>query len=443
MSANSPSITLSEWQTLGPENCDELRGRFLEQSDAAKSVASRLKDSRLLDLTELRSGLEIRAFSHVGRVRIGDLNVTVLPKLPGSSLLKLLRYAYGFRRLNLISDTSHLIEPCGFEDLLIAQLIAEAQELLSRGLQRSYVVQKEMLASPRGRIDIQQLALSGGKSTAALPCRHYPRIEDTLLNRVLVAGLKLAGSLASSVALRRESRRLATQMEEQVSPVNLNSAVMNQVANQLNRLTKSYLPAMSIIRLLVESQGVTLEGEATTSRLPGFMFDMNAFFQVLLSRFLRENLPGYSVIDEQSLNGMMRYNPNFSPPRRSPTPRPDYVIQQRNRTCAILDAKYRDIWEKDLPRHMLYQLVVYAVSHRENPQSTILYPTFSPAAREARIDVIDPFYGRMLGQVCLRPVNLDLIERLVSDTTGDGRPRRAEYATKLAFGASAVPGAVT
>lgn len=334
----------------------------------------------------------------------------------------------------MISDTSHLIEPCGFEDLLVAQLNAEAQELLSRGLQRAYVARNERLASPRGRINIQQLALDGGNITATLPCRHYPRIEDTPLNRVLVAGLKLAGSIASNVALRRESRRLATQIEEQVSPINLNSAVMNQVARQLNRLNKCYEPAMSIIRLLVEAQGVALEGEAITNRLPGFMFDMNAFFQALLSRFLRENLPGYNVIDEHSLKGMMRYNPNFSPPRKSPTPRPDYVIRHGNKICAILDAKYRDIWEKDLPRHMLYQLVVYAVSHRDQPRSTILYPTFHPGARETRIDVTDPLYGKMIGQVCLRPVNLERIESLVADTTTSARREREKYAEGLAFG---------
>jgi 5-methylcytosine-specific restriction enzyme subunit McrC len=434
MIATANSITLSEWQTLTPGDCDELRGRFLDQSDAAKSVASTLADSRLLELTELRDGLEVKAFSHVGRIRIGDLNITVLPKLRGASLLKLLRYAYGFRRLNLISDTSHLIEPCGFEDLLVAQLNAEAHELLARGVQRSYIAQNERLASPRGRINVQQLAVDGGNITATLPCRHYPRTEDTLLNRVLVAGLKLAGSIASNVALRRESRRLATQVEEQVSPINLNSAVMNQVARQLNRLTNSYLPAMSIIRLLVEAQGVALEGEAITNRLPGFMFDMNAFFQALLSRFLRENLLGYDVIDEHSLKGMMRYNPNFSPPRKSPTPRPDYVIRHRSKICSILDAKYRDIWEKDLPRHMLYQLVVYAVSHRDQPRSTILYPTFHPGAREARIDVTDPMYGKMLGQVCLRPVNLEHIEALVSDTTANGRREREKYAANAAFG---------
>ncbi len=435
MIAAARSITLSEWQTQGPEDCDELHGQFLDQSDAAKSVASTLAASRLLQLTELRNGLEVKAFSHVGRIRIGDLSITVLPKLRGASLLKLLRYAYGFRRLNLISDTSHLIEPCGFEDLLVAQLNAEAQELLSRGLQRSYIAQNERLASPRGRIDVQRLALDGGTVTASLPCRHYPRIEDTLLNRVLVAGLKLGGSLASSATLRRESRRLAAQIEEQVSSVRLNAAVMDQVARQLNRLTKNYVPAMSIIRLLVEAQGVTLEGEAVKNRLPGFLFDMNVFFQTLLSRFLQENLSGHSVVDEHGLRGMIKYHPGFNPQRRqSPTPRPDYVVMKQGSIRAILDAKYRDLWEKKLPREMLYQLVVYAISHQQRPESTILYPTMNHRATEARINITDPIHGNPIGQVSLRPVNLEHLETLVSDSTAHGRRERRLYAEQLALG---------
>ena len=435
MTSTLQSVTLSEWQTKRPENCEELRGRFLDQSAATKAVGKTLRESRLLELTELRTGLEIKSFSHVGRIRIGDLEVTVLPKLRGASLLGLLRYAYGFRSLKLISDTSHLIEPRGFEDLLVSQLNAEAQELVSRGLQRSYIVQNDRLAAPRGRIDIRRLALDGGKGPATLPCRHYPRIEDTFLNRVLVAGLKLAASLANSITLRRESRRIAALIEDQVSSLTLNPAVMDQAARKLTRMTKNYLPAVSIIRLLVEAQGVALEGEAVTNRLPGFMFDMNAFFQALLSRFLRENLTGFRVIDEHALKGMMRYNPNFSPPRKSPTPRPDYVISQRGKICSILDAKYRDIWEEDLPRDMLYQLVVYAVSHRDQRRSTILYPTFHPGAQEARVDVRDPVHGEKIGQVCLRPVNLERLESIVVDRTAKGRRLREKWALDLAFGA--------
>jgi 5-methylcytosine-specific restriction enzyme subunit McrC len=418
MSATPTSITLSEWETRRPENCADLAGRFLEVSQATRHVIERLTDSNFLGLTELRHGLQIKAYSYIGRIRIGDLNITILPKIKGTSLLSLVRYAYGFRRLNLISDSTHLVDHCGLEDLLINQLNAEVQELISRGLLRAYIGTNERLSSPRGRIDLNRMTLDGGTVTATLPCLHHPRIEDTLLNRVLMAGLQLAATMASVFDLRRESRRLASLMEEQVSTVRLDGVMLDRATRQMNRLTTAYSSALSIIHLLIEARGVVLECQTATTTLPGFLFDMNAFFQALLSRLLRENLPGYSVRDEHGLTGMMRYNPKFNPQRRqSPTPRPDYVVTRHGTLCSILDAKYRDLWEKQLPREMLYQLVVYAISDRQQPQSSILYPTTNPLAKEARIDISDPLFGKPVGQVCLRPVLLPLVEKLVTSKT--------------------------
>jgi 5-methylcytosine-specific restriction enzyme subunit McrC len=429
------SITLSEWETLGPENSSDLAGRFLDASAGTRHVIERLTESNFLGISELRRGLQIKAYSHVGRIRIGELNITILPKIKGTSLLSLVRYAYGFRRLNLLSDSTHLVDNCGFEDLLISQLNAEVQELISRGLLRAYIGTSERLGSPRGRIDLTRMALDGGTVTATLPCLHHPRTEDTLLNRVLMAGLRLAASLASAVELRRESRRLASLMDEQVSPIRLDGVMMDQAIRKMNRLTTAYASALSIIRLLVEAQGVVLEGQNVTTTLPGFLFDMNAFFQALVSRFLRENLPEYTVRDEHGLKGMMRYNPKFNPQRRhSPTPRPDYVVTQHGMIRSILDAKYRDLWDKQLPREMLYQLVVYAIGHRQRPQSSILYPTTSPLAKEARIDISDPLFGKPIGQVSLRPVLLTQLEKLVTSKTSQARRERESLAQRLAFG---------
>lgn len=434
MSENVVSLTLSEWETLTPADCPELAGKFLEDSTECRRVVGALNKSRMLHLTELRQGIEVSAFSYVGRIRIGDLNVTVLPKLNSASLLRLLRYAYGFRRLKLISDSTHLVDQCGFEDLLISQLNAEAQELISRGLQRAYVPQNERLASPRGRINIGRLVLDGGTMTATLPCRHYPRLEDTFLNQVLMAGLRWAGSLASLVDLRRESRRLASFMEEGVSPIILNAAALDRAEREMNRLTAAYTSSLSIIRLLVEAQGIVLEGKTRTSTLPGFLFDMNKFFQALLSRFLRDNLPTYSVRDEHGLKGMMRYSPGFKRPgRNSPTPRPDFAVLQSDKLKALLDAKYRDLWEKSLPRDMLYQLVIYAISC-DQKESAILYPTLSLGAREERLEVSHPLSGSRLGQVSLRPMNLNRVEELISSDTAALRREAAAYAERLAFG---------
>jgi 5-methylcytosine-specific restriction enzyme subunit McrC len=101
---------------------------------------------------------------------------------------------------------------------------------------------------------------------------------------------------------------------------------------------------------------------------------------------------------------------------------------------SILDAKYRDLWDKQLPREMLYQLVVYAISQRQRPQSSILYPTTDNRAKEARIDVTEPIFGKALGQVCLRPLHLPTIVELVSTLTSQGRREREAYAKTLAFG---------
>ena len=436
MTIASSSITLTEWQTLGPYNCIDLAGRRLDDSHGTRQVAELLAKSNLLGLTELRHGLQVQSFSHVGKVRLGDLTITVLPKVKGPSLLNLVRYAYGFRRLNLISDSNHSVDNYGFEDLLISQLNAEVQELIARGLLRAYIGKSERLSSPRGCIDLNRMALDGGTISATLPCIHHPRTEDTLLNQVLRAGLELAASLASVIDLRRESRRLVSLMKEQVSTIRLNGKTMDRAMVQMNRLTTAYSSSLSIIRLLVEAQGIVLEGQSVTATLPGFLFDMNAFFQALISRFLHENLPDYTVRDEHGLKGMMKYNAQFNPrSRQSPTPRPDYVVLQKGTIQSILDAKYRDLWEKQLPREMLYQLVVYAVSNPKRLRSSILYPTTNALAREARIDITDPIVGKNIGQVCLRPVHLPTVVELVTSTASKSRLERADYARILAFGA--------
>lgn len=435
MSESLVSVQLSEWQECTPAEVLVLQGRHFDEAPGSRAVANLLNDSGKLSLVELRNGLQVSAFSHVGRVRIGNLDISVRPKLGAQALLRLLRYAYEFRQLDFLADAIHATDRLGMEDLLVMQLIVEVQELISRGLQRNYIGQTRRLSSPQGRIDVNRIALDGPIATATLPCHYFPRVENTLLNRVLMAGLQLAGRATTTLSLRRETRRLISQMEEQVEPILLNRVTWNQALRQMSRLTNTYEPALAIIKLLVEAQGITLAGTPAAAKLPGFLFDMNAFFQRLLSRFLREHLTDWTVCDEHGLRGMLRYNSAYNPKRRgSPTPRPDYAIMRGRNLQALLDAKYRDLWEKPLPREMLYQLAVYAISHREKLRSSILYPTTSSQASEQRIDITDPIYGKHLGQVCLRPVNLDQLAELVSTNTSSAARERLRIAKLLAFG---------
>jgi 5-methylcytosine-specific restriction enzyme subunit McrC len=169
------------------------------------------------------------------------------------------------------------------------------------------------------------------------------------------------------------------------------------------------------------------------------MYDMNKFFQDLLYRFLRENLSGLIVKHEYSLRDTIDYLPEFNPQKRSAmVPRPDFAIFKGSELISILDAKYRDLWEHPLPREMLYQIGIYAVSQGLNGTATILYPASASESREARIgiNVNDPVHGKGLAQVVLRPVDLNYIEKLVlaSYKSNSCENERKAYANKLAFG---------
>jgi 5-methylcytosine-specific restriction enzyme subunit McrC len=144
----------------------------------------------------------------------------------------------------------------------------------------------------------------------------------------------------------------------------------------------------------------------------------------------------YEVRDQYQIKEMMNYDPAYNPRRqRAPTPRPDYVIMQHGQVVSILDAKYRDLWERDLPAHWLYQLAIYALSRQQEKIAVILYPTTHDEAREARIVLSEPVFGTGQAVVVLRPVNLLRLEQLVSGvmTAMNERERRA-FAEWLAFG---------
>ena len=162
---------------------------------------------------------------------------------------------------------------------------------------------------------------------------------------------------------------------------------------------------------------------------------MNRFFQALLAKYLTDNLPDLTVRSEHRLKGMLAYVPGWNPRRQqAPVPRPDFLVAKATQVLAILDAKYRDLWENPLPRDMLYQLAIYAMIH-EGGTSTILYPTTQAQATEARIEVRDPLGGGRRALVSLRPVPLDRLEGLVSakPTAAVLRERRS-FAHEMAFG---------
>jgi 5-methylcytosine-specific restriction enzyme subunit McrC len=205
----------------------------------------------------------------------------------------------------------------------------------------------------------------------------------------------------------------------------------------MDRRNRSYAASLTLIEMLMKGMGRLMGAASEDVRLPGFLFDMNHFFQSLISRFLHAYLPGFTIKDEHHLKGLFAYDVERNPlKRRPPTPRPDFAVVENGKVLELLDAKYRDLWERSLPREMLYQLALYALSRPgDAPRSTILYPTLTDEATDQVVLMREPIQGSMRARIIMRPVNLLRVAELVRPQHEASVSReQVQFARALVFG---------
>ena len=415
-------IVLTEWSRKTSVDDARLKDTSFKDNASAQLLANDLRNR--VDISQGYEGLEISSTSFVGRVNVGPLCIAIEPKLNSMPLATLLRYAYGLRDLSIFDNTRTPTTIHGLHDLLIAMLADEIEELLHRGLARHYVSTSQKLQSPKGTILIDALVRQGGITEARLPCRYFERRVNWKLNRILRSGLLMAMRMTEDRQLRRRVRRLANMFDD-VEPIELLAASdIEQVHRSLTRLTAANEPALKIIALLKGMHGVAFQPSGKSIRTPGFLFDMNYFFQRLLLRFLCENLTAGRIKGEHAIRNVFAYVPDANPRGQpAPTPRPDYALFSDRKLIGFLDAKYRDVWEKGFSSNWLYQLSIYALA---SPSciSVMLYATTSPGAREERIQIRQPvpWTSKDAAIVILRPVLLQKVAELV-------HPGRSRYFT--------------
>ncbi len=85
MSVSPISIHIKEWTRIAAtEPKSPLAGLFLEDRVQAKSAAKALSKSGMLTILELREGLSIESTSYVGRITLGNIQITIHPKITGA-----------------------------------------------------------------------------------------------------------------------------------------------------------------------------------------------------------------------------------------------------------------------------------------------------------------------------------------------------------------------
>ncbi|HCH61936.1 MAG TPA: hypothetical protein DFR83_03965 [Deltaproteobacteria bacterium] len=358
--SGGPTVTLQEWSSIDATAEPALADLWPDTPAIAMATAG--LPGNALRVEACRTGLQISARQHVGMVRLGPLTLRIQPKLPPGDLWTALAFSLGLDAVPRYESVDDVLDG-DFIDDLARLLLDESDRLWRLGPHRTYQTAADWLASPRGRPDLTVLSRHQPLRRAALPCRFHERSADNATNAAVQAGLMLAASLVRSLGLRSALQRAQRLWADVCAPRPLDANLLADARRQRSRLNARYDGAHALVELLLVGLGRgELEREGHTTPLPGFLVDMSSVWERFLERFLEAFLPpGVQVAPQRTLRHLYRVAKapsGWHPPR----PRPDLVLSDHGAPSMVIDAKYRDILARGLPREILYQMSVYALA---------------------------------------------------------------------------------
>ena len=287
--------------------------------------------------------------STVGALEIGDLSVSIRPKLEISRVLYLASYAMGafdLRRERFdFGDADTVVEA------LAAALVAAARRAFGRGLLHGYRTEEEALHTVRGRIVVAEQIRRRFDLLLPVEVRYDEFTDDILANQLV----KAAAAQLGAMRLRsRETRRRLVWIAATLDNVSLIDFAPNDVPEvTFDRLNAHYRDVVTLAQLVLRQGG--FEAERGDIRASGFLMDMNVVFQEFVTVALRESLGVPKSVFRE------RYIDSLDEAGRVGL-KPDLVWREGSSCVFVGDAKYKNITGEPVPNADLYQLLAYATA---------------------------------------------------------------------------------
>ncbi len=310
--------------------------------------------------------------STIGALEVGDLSVSIQPKLEISRVLFLASYAMG--EVGLREEGFAFEEADTLVETLAPALVSAARRAFARGLLHGYRIEEEALHTVRGRILVAEQLRRRFDRPLPMEVRYDEFTEDIPANQLVKAAAVLLGQMRIRHAPSRAGLRWVGAMLDNVSRVSFPPGEVPVV--QFDRLNEHYREVLALSRLIL--QHTAFETDRGGLRAPGFLMDMNKVFQGFVTRALREELGASELtfrsddrtprvtLDE---DGEIRLKPDFS--------------WWEGRTCTFVgDAKYKNIsGEREIPNADLYQLLAYTTA-LDLPGGLLIYAQGEAAPAE-------------------------------------------------------------
>ena len=292
---------------------------------------------------------DLRPGSTVGALDIGDLGITIRPKVEIDRLLFLLSYTFDPKRWR--DSVFDFEQRDSLVEAVIPGFLYHLRNVLRRGLLQGYRTREEALAGVKGRIRFDdQLRLRHG-IFPPVEVTYDDFTEDVLLNQILKAAVVWLGKLR----LRNPAnRRALARMEVPLGRVSLvQFPAGGPPAPEYSRLNEHYRPAVELARWILRATSFDLEPGQVRAR--GFLVDMNRVFEDFVVAALRDALTLSEREFPQNAAGRSMSLDLAHQIRL----RPDISWWSGSRCIFVGDVKYKDLTSSVIKHGDLYQLLAY------------------------------------------------------------------------------------
>ena len=309
--------------------------------------ADRVRLQRLLSWTYQPSEgsyqVKRKAPHKVGRVMLGQRLFAVVPDISAADFTTFFLYSLG---VDISRFTHHQASPIntalGDEhidyDRLVATLMCLACEELASGyLARRYERKEENLLVLRGRIDWSR-AMSTPKHLG-MPCSFREITSDNLLNRTVLAGLRSTRQLELPVLLRQRLSKLEFTWSSVCQDQHIRLHDLEASENSLNRLTESYRPVLALCRMLLFGYIPDDFFGSGKSTLQCLEFDLANIFERFVLQIMKSRLQGTGIETNFQTSSRNELLDGSGSPYQAT--RPDFMLEIRGQTLAVLDAKFK------------------------------------------------------------------------------------------------------
>lgn len=341
----------------------------------------------LAELTRLSEAIGVRFMSpssnavrfeqFVGVLRVGGLQLEILPKLDGATPSAAVRASLvgmlgETESLQLIkTGTAQLGEESGpFLKVLARIYCQELLVVVRRGLPQEYVAHHEILPYVRGKIDWVAQGRLIVQQRAECSCRFDDRSIDTPLNRMLKQALLVAHSFL------RDQRWLSLVFELRHAMDGVSDVPTTTWDGRLDRLNRHFKPLANLARLLLRGRNTDLTGgRPANEQHYALLWDMNKLFEEYIS------VVAARVLGADGLRVMPQRSTHFA--LKLPTKRPAFLIRPdlvgffRDEPVFVADTKWKRLEPGGdtlgVSNADAFQVAAYA-RRFEAPNAILIYP---------------------------------------------------------------------